>query len=248
MKSKINSSVLILFVLSFMLTSCYEKSPKKETPKEVRWVTESVEYIGICKQTYAMAWDRVRSTAESTNGPWAVVLDVDETVLNNAQYEIELHQKGETFSSQSWTAWVERRDATAIPGVKQFLDNVRSLGENAFVVFITNRDAHHEKATIDNLIKEQLWHDGDVILCRKEKSDTKQIRRNEIIEASGRCAGLPKKQIIALFGDNLKDFYEVDGTAGLTKIKDAAMQDSRWGTKFFVLPNPMYGSWVDAYK
>ncbi|MCA9731149.1 MAG: hypothetical protein H6696_07090 [Deferribacteres bacterium] len=239
-------------VIAILLFSTFTTSPtwSQETklPKDVRWVTDSAEYIGLCMQTYDLALAKIKIAAKKQTRPWAVVLDIDETVLNNVQYEVERVAEGQGFTSESWTGWVERREATAIPGVKKFLDNVRALGENAYVVFITNRDAPHEKATMDNLKKLGLWHERDVLLCRQSKSDTKEVRRREIMQASGRCAGLPRKNIIALFGDNLKDFYEVDASAGLENIRKNAMLDDRWGTQFFVLPNPMYGSWEREYK
>lgn len=247
MRRNINALSLVLLT-GLLLSSCAQKPTTVPEKKELRWVTESVEYIGLCKQTYKLAWEKLKPRLVNLNQPWAVVLDVDETVLNNSQYEIELTEKGEKFTPASWTAWVNRRQATAIPGVKQFLDNVRSLGKNAYVVFVTNRDAPHEQATIDNLKSQNLWSERDVLLCRREKSDTKTQRRSEVESATGRCENMPKKQIVALFGDNLKDFMEVDGTAGLEKIMHDGAQDPRWGETFFVLPNPIYGSWERAYK
>ncbi len=239
---------LVLALIFFIWAGCQQKPATIAENKELRWVTESVEYIGLCKQTYALAWQKLQPQLSALKEPWTVVLDIDETVLSNAQYEIELRDKGEKFNPDSWTAWVERREATAIPGVKQFLDNIRAVGPNAYVVFITNRDVHHQQATIDNLKAQGLWQERDVILCRRSKSDSKTQRRTEVATASGRCADLPQKRIIALFGDNLKDFYEVDAAAGLEKILHAGLQDSRWGSEFFVLPNPIYGSWEKAYK
>ncbi|KAA3662270.1 MAG: hypothetical protein DWQ10_02780 [Calditrichaeota bacterium] len=242
----------LLFAGSIILIlgcSASEKTAQKpEMPKGVRWVTSSAEYIGSCKQIYTLAWDIVRESAQKETGAWAVVLDIDETVLNNVQYEVELFKKKANFSDETWAAWVERREATAIPGVKQFLDNVRALGKNAYVAFITNRDAPLEEATIDNLKMLGLWNEKDVILCRRDKSDTKVLRRQEVMRGTGRCEGQPPKNIIALFGDNLKDFYAVDGDAGLQKVLGDAHDDQRWGTQFFVLPNPTYGSWERKYK
>jgi len=243
-----NSVVLIAALLLAFAAGCTQPRENK-LPSSIRWMGQSVEYAAICQQTYRSAWQAVKQAASGLTSDWAVVLDVDETVLNNVQYEIELAEKGEHYTPETWAAWVQRREATPVPGVRAFLDSVRSLGEKAHVVFITNRDAKLDTPTVANLRAYGLWQEGDVILCRKEKADTKVIRRLEVETGSGRCAGLGERQIIALLGDQLADLMPVDFiSAAPDSMRQYYLQKSGWGQRYFTLPNPMYGYWERGYK
>src|SRR5262245_55604156 len=77
--------------------------------KEIHWVRNSAEYRAITRQTYALAAQAVESKKKAYGGPWGVVLDVDETVLDNSQYQKENQGKG--FKQEIWTAWVQRKEA-----------------------------------------------------------------------------------------------------------------------------------------
>lgn len=221
---------------------------QKQLPKDIRWVRESVEYAAICEQTYRAAWQSVKKMAANLNEHWAVVLDVDETVLDNSQYQVEIFARGESFSPKTWAEWVEREQAKPVPGVRAFLDSVRTLGEFAHIVFITNRDATLERATIANMQKLALWQDGDVILGRRARSDTKEIRRREVIGGGGRCQGLGKRTIIALIGDQIGDLRSGVRGKSVDDLKASLLESDDLGVKYFVLPNPMYGNWERGYR
>ncbi|MFQ5629448.1 MAG: 5'-nucleotidase, lipoprotein e(P4) family [bacterium] len=208
----------------------------------------SVEYAAICEQTYRAAWQSMKKMAANMNDHWAVVLDVDETVLDNSQYQVEIFERGESFSSETWAEWVKREQAKSVPGVKAFLDSVRTLGEYAHIAFITNRDAVLEQATIANMKDLMLWQDGDVILGRRERSDTKEFRRQEVINGTGRCQGLGKRKIIALIGDQIGDLHEEVRGKSVDDLKTSLLKSDHLGVKYFVLPNPMYGSWERGYR
>jgi 5'-nucleotidase (lipoprotein e(P4) family) len=238
--------IFTLFVLLFVTPSF--TFAQEKLPKEVRWVRESVEYAAICEQTYRAAWQSVKTMATAMTDHWAVVLDVDETVLDNSPYQVELYERGETFSPKTWAEWVNRMEAKAVPGAKAFLDSVRTLGELAHIVFITNRDADLEQATFENLRKHGLWQDEDVLLCRRDRSDTKEIRRQEVLKSEGRCQGLGKRKIIALIGDQIGDLLAKEGGKSAQELKESLLSSWELGIKYFLLPNPMYGSWERGYR
>lgn len=215
--------------------------------KEIRWVRQSVEYAAVCKQTYFAAWRAVKSMAPAQQGDWAVVLDIDETVLDNSQYQVELFERGESFSYATWNRWVERKESAAVPGVKAFLDSVRAIGPHAHVAFITNRDAKLDPATEGNLKALGLWGDGDVLMGRRERADTKEVRRQEVITGTGRCEGLGTRTIIALIGDQVGDFFEPEDGLGFEELKTQVLENPDFGVRFFALPNPMYGDWERGY-
>ena len=100
---------------------------------------DSEEYAALARQVYRMAGEAVtRSAASAGRQPWAVVLDVDETALDNSTYELERAAYHLPYDPRTWNAWVSRREAGAVPGVVEFVALVRRAGGH--VAWITNRD------------------------------------------------------------------------------------------------------------
>jgi 5'-nucleotidase (lipoprotein e(P4) family) len=204
--------------------------------RELKWMRDSEEYATLMRQVYREATDQAVAASGRlpSGGRWAVVLDVDETALDNSVYQLELAAYGTQFDSASWNAWVRKARAPAVPGVVEFLEAVRAVGGR--VAFITDRDDGLVEPTRRNLASEGLWRDGD-LLCPKspDATYTKRARRTELRAGSGRCA-FPSGSVtvLAYLGDNMHDFPESDEEAGV------------FGERFFVLPNPSYGTWERA--
>jgi 5'-nucleotidase (lipoprotein e(P4) family) len=194
----------------------------------LNWVTKSSEYQAVCQQTYAAAWEKMAPAARAANGPWVIVMDLDETVLDNSNYQRQLESSGQGHSQAAWAAWVARSDAGLVPGAKEFIAKVRTL-PRARIVFLSNRYTTGLDATRANLKKLGLTADSDIFLLRREKADTKAIRQREVLEGSRRMAPYGAHRVVAWFGDAAHDFP-----------KDAKL---KWGTEKFMLPNPVYGSW-----
>jgi 5'-nucleotidase (lipoprotein e(P4) family) len=200
---------------------------------ELRWTQRAAELRALAHQAYQAATARVEELVDGgLTGDWAVVLDLDETVLSNLTYQAERAALGVAFSATSWTAWVERRAATLVPGAKRFIDRVHALGGR--VVFVSNRKAAGECApTEDNL--DALGVTYDAILCRTDASD--KNARFDSVEAG--TAGLPAMPVVAFVGDNIQDFPDL--TQEIRTQPESAYAD--FSERFFVIPNPMYGSW-----
>lgn len=205
-------------------------------PRSVLWVRNSAEHEAIYVQTYRLAeWVLEAQVAELKIGSWAVALDADETVIDNSLYEKELAYSGATMTEKSWDAWVERREATILPGVMGFMKRVKELGGR--VAIVTNRRQHHCEATRD--VMRDLNVPFDVVLCRGE--DGEKEKRWDSVEGGSALPGLPPLRIVMWIGDNIKDFPELDQSSRFGGA--AAFAD--FGTRFFILPNPNYGSWED---
>ena len=225
------------------------ETPAPNYPTELKWVRQSVEYEAICIEVYRMAWQAVKKQTANLNEDWVVILDVDETALDNSRYQEILYEKNERYPFY-WDGWVLEENCPPVPGVKAFIDSVRSLGKYAHVAYITNRKAKNEAATRNNLKKVDLWQDGDILLCQNnttERRDTKTIRREEVQTGTGRCDGLGEKQIIALIGDQLGDFTSYPTDVPIEKYREYFQKLPEWGVKYFMLPNPMYGAWLRNY-
>ena len=215
----------IIFTI-LLLSACQNKEDAK-LPNEVRWVSQSSEYTYLCEQIYSSAASVLQNQLEGIDRP-VIVMDLDETVLNNAQYQVELFEKSETYNPTSWNAWVNKELASAVPGAKPFILEFKQKYEGR-IVFISNRDASTIKATRNNLDSLGLLFEEDVFLLRKDKKDTKIVRRNEVIEGIGRMERYGPNKVLSYFGDQIGDFPS-DTTFMFSLNK-------------FMLPNPMYGKW-----
>ena len=202
-------------------------------PKEIRWVRYSAEYEAAFEQAYRLAGEVLeRRVADRQPGSWAVAIDADETLISNVQQSVEAVGTEGSFEEQ-WDAWVERRAAPALPGARRFLERVHELGGRIAVV--TNRRQRHCPQTADNLRALELPFDA--LLCRGADRDKHPRWRK--VEDGTAAPGLPPLEIVMWLGDNIHDF------PGLEQSSPAAGPEAlaEFGDRFFVLPNPLYGSW-----
>lgn len=187
------------------------------------------------------AWSALDQGAEAAGLPLAVIADVDETLLDNSPFEGWMLRSGRQFNAADWTAWVDAAEALPLAGAVEFARYAAERGVTMF--YVTNRDAEHETATLENLRREgfPLRDDVDVLLLRGERPDwtsDKQGRR-ELVAAGHR--------VVLLLGDDLNDF--MTGVYDATPERRAELARAaadRFGTSWFVLPNPEYGSWKRA--
>jgi 5'-nucleotidase (lipoprotein e(P4) family) len=168
--------------------------------------------------------------------PRAVVVDIDETVLDNSPAQAYAIKNRTPFNLKDWYAWGEMRKAKAIPGAVDFLNYAVSKGIKVF--FVSNRDEVQKQATIDNL-KNAGFKDvaADNVILR-DKDSTKEPRRLAISV---------KYRIVLLMGDNLDDFSNVFERKSVSdRFGEVDKARDLFGKKFIVLPNAMYGTWENA--
>jgi len=218
---------------------CDCEPPAEPSHLEIKWVRDSAEYAALFRQVYRQATGTVRLAAER-RGPgrdWAVVLDIDETALDNSVYQLERAAYGKPFDEVSWNAFVRRMQSPAVPGVVDFVNAVRAAGGH--VTWISGRDDATREATRRNLAQAGLWNDDDRLCLQTEKAYTKAVRRREVSTGTGACAwaGRPV-EVFAYMGDQMGDF-----PAAGEDLPDAG-RDEAFGTRFFLLPGPMYGWWT----
>ena len=205
------------------------------------WMQTSAEFRALCYQSFNLAKMNLDMFIAAYTGSKkvAVIVDADETVIDNSAYEAFLIGNDLGYSSKTWTPWMAAAQATAIPGALEFLNYAKEKGVEIF--YVTNRKMVGYDGTAKNL-KALGFPDVDKkhLLLRTGSSD-KQERRDIVAK---------DYEIAFLMGDNLNDFASVfakkpvaDRFAEVDKIKDT------WGKKFIVLPNPTYGEWEGSvYK
>ncbi len=214
-----------------------------QTPanKQIKYVRDAEEYAVLTRQVYRQALTAVtaavRERSVRTGGPWGVVLDIDETVLDNSTYELERSAYGLPFDNQSWNAWVTRGEAGVVPGVVDFIYGIRRLGGR--VAYISNRDEAVRSATVANLQHYSLWNDIDRLCLATDSTYPKSARRAEMVEGRGNCSwnGTPVP-VLAFIGDQMGDF-----PATVESDQDAG-KDEAFGRRYFILPDPLYGAWT----
>lgn len=246
-------TIIFLLLLPLIIVSCTEK-PNQDLSHEllnsVLWVQHAAEYKALTSQAYNVAklsldaalqdknWTAAsEQTKDYQNLPAAVILDVDETVLDNSPYETHLIQTGTAYNRESWNAWCAEKRAKAIPGAVDFCNYAIEKGVKVF--YVTNRRDTLLDVTRANLEAAGFPLDKNIktVLTRSTTSD-KNERRTAIAESF---------RILLLIGDNGGDFFS-GFTHGKQAYRDsiATVYESNWGTKWIVLPNPMYGDWEGA--
>ena len=210
------------------------ESPGSPLGYEVLWVRDSAEYGAAVLQTYRLAAERVEELASGHEpDTWAVILDADETVISNLGYSLGRAGAGSRWDEESWREWALAKEATPLPGARFFMERVRELGGR--VAIVTNRSEEVCEATRQNLEASGLPFDH--LRCKREGEDRKESRWQEV--ASGEGTGLGPLEIVMWIGDNIRDFPSLDQDA-----RGAGGQVlDEFGTRYFVLPNPLYGSW-----
>ena len=245
---------VIVFVFSLILIlSCQKTEPDKyshEILHSVLWIQHSAEYKASAMQAYVSAQLMLDKALNDKNWtaateqeseyqalPPAIILDVDETVLDNSPYETLLIKSGQSYSRDSWNAWCNQKSAGAVPGALEFCNYAHQKGVTVF--YVTNRNDNLKEVTRENLktVGFPLDPQNETVFTKTETSD-KNARRSAVAE---------NYRILLLIGDNAGDFY-----SGFTH-SNQAYRDSLttvykyyWGTKWIVLPNPIYGDWESA--
>lgn len=208
---------------------------------------KAAEYRALAYQAYNIARLRLdadfdkkalkRLPKDQRKMPRAIVVDIDETVLDNSPSNALLVVNNRPFNSKDWYAWGEMRKAKPVPGSVDFLNYAVSRGVKVF--FISNRDDVQKQATIDNLVAAGFKDVGPDNVLLREKGESAKGPRRDIVSA--------KHRIVLLMGDNLDDFSSAFERRSIAE-RFAAVEAARgeWGSRFIVLPNAMYGTWESA--
>ena len=236
--------VLALSVLGF--SGCATTQAKRAEARlaqqntlAVLWFQHAAECRALTYQACNAAEDALsRRASLSTNA--AIVVDIDETVLDNSPYQARLIQRGEQFTPDTWNDWVQRFQAQALPGIAELLRGAtnRFASNHLEVFYISNRAENQRQATLTNLQQAGFPNADDEHLLLKATTSGKEARRAQVAAT---------RQIVLLMGDNLSDFSDAFDTNGVprTAATDAARQE--FGRRFIMLPNPMYGDWEQAF-
>jgi len=221
------------------------------------WLRTSAEYDALTRQAFVAAthklgeaivdpdWEavvpseRANGSSKSTSNmrPPCVIVDVDETILDNSVFQVELIQSDSEYQLDAWNQFVQRRSSPAIEGAVEFVQACRASG--VVVFFVTNRESTVEAATRENLIAQGLMatSDPDRILSKNEQPNWTSDK------SSRRRAVAQKYRVVLLIGDDLNDFLSAKNLTIEQRSQFYQANKKNWGRSWFVIPNPNYGSW-----
>lgn len=207
---------------------------------------KAAEYRALSYQAFNIARLRLDEDLDKKNAkrlpkaerkrPRAIVVDIDETVLDNSPANAYSAKNNLPFNVKDWYAWGEMRKAKAVPGAVDFLNYAVSKAVKIF--YISNRDEIQKQATIDNLKSAGF---SDV------SAENVVLRQTESTKEPRRLAVSAKYRIVMLMGDNLDDFSNVfERKSIMDRFAATDQARAEWGKRFIVLPNAMYGTWESA--
>ncbi|MET0330484.1 MAG: HAD family acid phosphatase [Dyella sp.] len=225
----------------------------------VLWSQRAIEHDLVYQQIYRDAQDRLLAALKDKR--WdalakgdrlapvaglkpAVVLDIDETVLDNAPYQARLIARGGEYDEADWAAWCRQAAARALPGAVAFTQFAARHG--VAVIYISNRASALDQVTLENLRKVGLPVAGPNALlglgspiagCTQGGGSDKSCRRQWVSRTY---------RVLMQFGDQLADFVAVPSNTDAGREQAIAPYREWIGERWFVLPNPTYGAWESA--
>lgn len=263
-------------VIAATLLSACAATPDKTTeiPEPyvhpgIWWVQQSAEFEAVAMQVYRKAgedlldkindrsWSALPEQENAGHLPPAIIFDVDETVVNNAEFQLTLVPP---FSDEKLDAWNAANVAKGMPGVAGFAARAQALGVELF--FITNRPCRKDDLTgelcpqkrvsTQDVIEAGIATDEDHVMLAYEQPGWNKEKKNrrDVIAMNYR--------VIMLIGDDLGDFIACSRRRAVAPCTEGATADSRqratmqyrdyWGNGWYILPNPMHGSWTTALE
>jgi 5'-nucleotidase (lipoprotein e(P4) family) len=236
---KIRCFIIVFGAL--VLASCARKEDQKgiistqeNLVNATIWFQRSPEMKALYYQGYNLAKLRLAEfVKQKTAKQKAVVVDIDETMLDNSPFEAQQIVESSGYTPESWKKWSSLAKAKALPGAVEFSHFCDSLGVE--VMYISNRKTDEVESTLKNLDSLGFSFARKENMIFKEDVSSKKNRRDKVSE---------KFEIVMLIGDNLNDLSEVFEKRGVDWGTSIVEQNKKeFGNRFIVLPNPMYGDW-----
>ena len=184
-----------------------------------------------------------------------MILDVDETVINNVAFQLAFERP---FSDRKLEMWDREHIAEPVPGVVEFIKAAQAA--DVAVFYLTNRpcekyedeeEACPQKQTVIDGIRELgLEVEPEFVSLsyeRPEWTKEKLIRRQAIAQ---------NYRVIMLFGDDFADFVQcarssfhppcTEPATRASRAADVRKYERYWGNGWYILPGPMHGSWTSV--
>jgi len=227
--------------------------PQNDLLNAELWMQTAIEYRANCLTVYALArlrldealadenWTAYSQTGSYQYLPPAVILDLDETAIDNSPYEAGLVLNNTRFDPKTWDDWTKAEQAKAIPGAVEFTQYAASRGVKVF--YVSNRNAEQKEATRRNLeaLGFPMGGNVDTLLLQRDKPEWATGAK------SSRYGYIAKDyRVLLLFGDQIGDFSDQYNTSLAERDKLFEELKGHFGHDWMVLANPAYGSFESA--
>ncbi|SEP75353.1 acid phosphatase [Faunimonas pinastri] len=227
--------------------------PQNDLLNAELWMQKSVEYKANSLAVYALAKVRLdealadkkwtaatEQSGDYGNLPPAIILDADETVVDNSAYEAGLITSGADYSSKTWDTWTRAEKALAVPGAVEFTRYADSRGVKVF--YVSNREADQEDATRKNMeaLGFPMGGNVDTFLMSKEQPNWGSAK------GSRRAFVARDYRVLLLLGDNFGDFTDNFRGSDEDRLKAFRSMQAHFGHDWLMLANPVYGSFESA--
>lgn len=265
-----------ILVVALLLLSACASAPAPEAPEPaydpakdmgLQWVKRAAEYRAITTQVYRNAtaalpafiddksWSAMPEQTDAEALPPAVILDVDETVVSNVDFQLTFERP---FANHKLNTWSSSFNARPIDGVRDFVVAARTLGVTVF--FVTNRPCEvivgnsdpcpQKTTTVDDIREVGIDVEPEYVMLSGERPgwDREKLVRRKLIARTHR--------VIMLIGDDYGDFVPCARKKVVAPCSEPATEASRakaletydkyWGSGWYILPNPMHGSWTSV--
>ncbi|HOY37799.1 MAG: 5'-nucleotidase, lipoprotein e(P4) family [Bacteroidales bacterium] len=240
------TSFLVLAGFSIIIACNKPVQPVQENKQESKntgehlhmallWYQRSAEMTACSYQAYNVAKSALLNNIKNDTSklPKAVILDIDETLLDNSPFLAERSVRGEDFSPEAWAEWSEMEKATALPGAVDFIKFALDNGVEVF--YVSNRLTGELDWTLKNMASLGFPEVNKANFLLKSTTSDKKMRRDSISE---------KYSVVLFVGDNLCDFSNEFDDRSKNFGKDAVENNiDLFGTKYIIIPNPTYGTW-----
>lgn len=232
------------------MSSCVPNHPEtSQNYDATHWYRASAERIALYRQAYTIALEKIhKHSAHHQTGHWGVIMDIDETVLDNSQFEKDSILNCHNYQPAENYAFMEQAISVATPGAQQFTCSVQKLGGK--VILVTNRNGHFDQhiqpATIENLTRAGICFDN--VVFAQSNDDINKTPRFEAVAKGDYTKLLAQTtlgpiQVLGYVGDNIQDFPNAKQAEILQQDPEHSAFYAKFGEEYFSLPNPTYGSW-----
>ena len=247
---------LMFASLCLALAGCQHTPPANDQLDSVLWTQTSIEHEMIYRQLFANAtrqldvaladpsWDALPFPPRNLQGlPPAVVVDIDETLLDNVPLNARDIINNQVYSYERWNTWVDQAKADALPGSVAFLQAAEQKGIKVY--YLTNREHSQVAATVKNLrLRGFPVESGEQVLAASTPTGHcesagygKNCRRQWVASHA---------RVLLMAGDSMGDFVQAEHNT-LQAQRQAVAPYAGWlGQRWFLLPNPTYGNWYSA--
>ena len=212
--------------------------PTAKASGATHWQRNALEYCRLTVNVYDDALRAARRMAKThRRRQWIVIMDADETVLDNSLFEREGDMCQKKYSDAEWESWVHADMARDVPGAAAFTQAVHRLG--GLIAIVTNRSAADDANTQRTLRTNGIWFDYEI--GKADTSDKTARWQGAVAALRQKFGGHPRA--VMWFGDQVTDLPVLDAKGAILRAMSQKDTAEPLGTFRFLLPNPMYGNW-----